>query len=73
MISRYSVKRPYTVVVAVVLVIILGGCVIFKYEDRSASGYDIALCNCYDYVPGSKPGGGRVDGHQACGTGNGNH
>ncbi len=54
MISKFSVKKPYTVIVAVVLVIILGVGPIYKDEYGLTAKYGSALCNCYDYLPRGK-------------------
>ena len=54
MLSRYSVKKPYTVVVAVVLVLIWE-MILHKNEHRFAAKYGYALCHGYDHLPGSKP------------------
>jgi len=58
MISKYSVKRPYTVLVAVVLVIVLGAVSLSKNDDRSASGYEFSVCAGYHNRYGSKSGTG---------------
>ena len=53
MISKYSVKRPYTVLVAVVLVIVLG-VVFVKNDDRPVAGYEFPVRTCHHDGYGSK-------------------
>ena len=70
MIAKFSVKRPYTVVVGMVLVL---GFVSFKDENRSPAGYDPALCPCVYYLHRRQPGRGGDDSYQAGGAVYGDH
>ena len=45
MLSRYSVKKPYTVVVAVILVLILGVNFFHENEHRPVAKHGYAICN----------------------------
>ena len=45
MIPKYSVKRPYTVLVAVVLVIDFRSCFADEDDNRSAAGNESAVCD----------------------------
>ena len=56
MLSKFSVKKPYTVVVAVVLVLILG---FVSFGNMTAdrtpfSGHQLSLCGSDDHLCGGK-------------------
>ena len=54
MIPKYSVKRPYTVLVAVVLVIV------DEDDNRSAAGNESAVCDrCHNRCGGKSGGSGK--------------
>ena len=65
MISRYSVKKPFTVLVGVLLVIVLGVVSLGRMTTRSAAGYELSVCTYRDNRYGSKSTGGGERCHRA--------
>jgi hypothetical protein len=63
MISRYSVKKPFTVLVGVLLVIVLG--VVSLGRMTTAAGYELSVCTYRDNRYGSKSTGGGEQCHRA--------
>ena len=61
MLSKFSVKRPYTVVVGVGLIISL----IRQYDAGSASQHEPAICDSNDHLYRRKPGRGGRSRNQA--------
>ena len=57
MLAKFSVKKPFTVLVAVILIIVFGIVSFFQDDSGSVPQYQHALCHCDDHVPGSQPGG----------------
>lgn len=70
MLSKFSVKKPYTVVVGVVLVIILG-VVSFTKMTVDLFQYEPALRDRDDNLSGRESAGGRGDRNKACGADDG--
>lgn len=60
MIPKYSVKRPYTVLVAVVLVIVLGVVSLTRMTTDLFAGNESAICDrCHDGCRGKSGGSGK--------------
>ena len=60
MIPKYSVKRPYTVLVAVVLVIVLGVVSLTRMTTDLLAGNESAICDrCHDGCRGKSGGSGK--------------
>lgn len=65
MLSKFSVKRPYTVLVGVLLILILGLRVDHEDDDGSASEYESSLCGCLYHLYRGQPGRGGDNGYKA--------
>lgn len=65
MISRYSVKKPFTVLVGVLLVIVLGVVSLGRMTTDLFAGYELSVCTYSDNRYGSKSTGGGERCHRA--------
>ena len=65
MLSRYSVKKPYTVVVAVILVLILGVVSFTKMNTDLLPSMDMPYAMVYDYLSRRQSGNGGTGRYQA--------
>ena len=58
MLSKISVKKPMTVLVAVVLVLVLGIVSFFQDDARPFTEYGLSLCRYHDHLRRSDARGG---------------
>ena len=62
MLSKFSIKKPFTILVAVVIVIVFGVIALTKMTPDLFENQH-AVCDRHDHVSGSESGGGGVGDH----------